>query len=91
MKETKKHYVICVRAEESTDVEVRKVYEVLPDDSAAKRGYLRVVDESGEDYLYPKECFASVQLPDEAVRAFTSSRKPRANGMKPTAQRTRRG
>jgi hypothetical protein len=52
MKETKKDYVICVRAEESADIEIRKVYEVLPDDSAEKRGYLRVVDESGEDYLY---------------------------------------
>ena len=92
MKETKRNYVVCVRAEESTDIEVRKVYEVLPDDSATKRGYLRVVDESGEDYLYPKECFASVQLPEEAVRAFTSPRPTRANkGMHPTAQKTRRG
>ena len=79
MKETKRHYVICVRAEEDADIEVRKVYEVLPDDSAAKRGYLRVLDESGEDYLYPKECFAPVQLPEEAVRVFTSSRPGRAN------------
>ena len=92
MKETKTNYVICVRAEESADIEVRRVYEVLPDDTAAKRGYLRVVDESGEDYLYPKECFASVHLPEEAVRAFTSPPHRRANtGMQPPAQKTRRG
>jgi len=89
MKETKRNYVICIRAEESADIEVRKVYEVLPDDSAAKRGYLRVVDESGEDYLYPKECFATVHLPENAVRALTSA--TRANtGTQPTAHRTRR-
>ena len=91
MKVTKANYVICVRAEVSEDIEVRKVYEVLPDDSAAKRGYLRVVDESGEDYLYPKECFAPVDLTGEATRAFTL-RPGRANkGMQPTAQKTRRG
>ena len=91
MKE-KTNYVICVRAEESADIEVRKVYEVLPDDTAGKRGHLRVVDESGEDYLYPKECFAPVQLPEEAVRAFTSRPHRRANtGMRPTAKKTRRG
>jgi hypothetical protein len=92
MKETKKDYVICVRAEESADIEIRKVYEVLPDDSAEKRGYLRVVDESGEDYLYPKECFAAVHLPEKTVQALTSPSPKRANtGMQPTAQKTRRG
>ena len=70
MKVTKTNYVICVHAEESEDIEIRKVYEVLPDDSAAKRGFLRVVDESGEDYLSPKKCFAPVDLTGEAVRAF---------------------
>jgi hypothetical protein len=91
VKVTKTNYVICVRAEESEDIEVRKVYEVLPDESAAKRGHLRIVDESGEDYLYPKGCFAAVDLPREAVRAFTS-RPGRANkGMQPSAQKTRRG
>ena len=89
MKEKKTNYVICVRADESADIEVRKVYEVLPDESAAKRGHLRVVDESGEDYLYPKECFASVHLPEEAVRAFTSP-PPRANKTLQPPSRARR-
>jgi hypothetical protein len=72
MKERKRNYVVCIRAEQSTDIEVRKVYEVLPDESAAKRRYLRIVDESGEDYLYPQECFVPIQLPEEAVRALAS-------------------
>ena len=93
MKEPKINYVICIRAEESADIEVRKVYEILPDELAAKRGYVRVVDESGEDYLYPKDCFAPVHLAEETVRALTSpSATKRANkGMQPTAHRTRRG
>ena len=60
MKESKRNYVVCIRAEESFDIEVRKIYEVLPDEVAAKRGYARVVDESGEDYLYPEEYFVPV-------------------------------
>ena len=41
-------------------LEVRKVYRSLPDPVAASRGFVRVVDESGEDYLYPSECFVAV-------------------------------
>ena len=72
MKGPKRNYVVCLRAEKSSDIEVRKIYEVLPDETAAKRGYLRVVDESGEDYLYPKDYFSPVQLPEKAVRALAS-------------------
>ena len=72
MKGSKRNYVVCLRAEESSDIEVRKIYEVLPDESAAKRGYLRIVDESGEDYLYPEEYFSLVQLSEKAVRALKS-------------------
>ena len=94
MKEPKRNYVICVFAEESSDIEVRKVYEILPDEIAAKRGYLRVVDESGEDYLYSKEWFAPVYLAEETVRALTrgpSLRKRTNTGTHPTAPKTRRG
>jgi hypothetical protein len=91
MKEKTKDCVICVRAEESSDIEVRKVYEVLSDDSAAKRGYLRVVDESGEDYLYPKECFASVHLPEKTVQALRSLPSRANTSMQPTARKMRRG
>ncbi len=47
-------FVLCVHPGDSEDLEIRKVYEVLPDPKALKEGYLRVVDESGEDYLYRK-------------------------------------
>ena len=56
-------FVLCVRNGGSGDLEVRKVYQVLPDRSATREGYVRVVDESGEDYLYPAEYFVTVRLP----------------------------
>ncbi len=71
MKESKRNYVVCIRAEESADIEVRKVYEVLADESAANRGYVRVVDESGEDYLYPSDFFRPIDVPAEVVEAFS--------------------
>ena len=42
---------------------MRKIYQVLPDESAAEDNYLRVIDESGEDYLYPADYFVEIQLP----------------------------
>lgn len=47
------------------------IYRVLPDDSAAKSNYVRVVDNEGEDYLYPAEYFMSIDLPDEIERALS--------------------
>ena len=61
-------FAICVADEGYDDLEVWKVYRVLPDTKAAEVGCLRVVDESGEDYLYPADRFEAVDLP-EKVRA----------------------
>ena len=61
----KKHFMICVdnRGYESS-LEVRKLYEVLTDRMAEKHHQIRVIDESGEDYLYPESFFAPVRLPN---------------------------
>ena len=56
-------FAICVRNDECADLELCKVYRVLPDERAAEDSYLRVIDESGEDYLYPESYFAFVELP----------------------------
>ncbi len=64
-------FVLCIRNGGSDDLEVRKVYQVFEDPSAAQDGYLRIIDESGEDYLYPAEYFVPVRLPaavSEALR-----------------------
>jgi len=60
----KRHFMICVdnRGYEAS-LEKRKLYEVLADKAPEKHHQIRVVDESGEDYLYPEKCFAPVRLP----------------------------
>jgi len=65
-------FVICLRNDDCIDLEVRKVYPVLPDAAAAKDGYLRVVDESGEDYLYPANYFVPVEVPLAARRVLSA-------------------
>jgi hypothetical protein len=63
----KNHKVaVCVENKDCEDLEKRKIYQVLPDDDAEKEGYFRVVDESGEDYLYPQSYFVLIPLPREA-------------------------
>lgn len=66
-------FVICIRNEDCEDLEPRKLYQVLPDEKAAEDGYLRVVDESGEDYLYPQDYFISIELPQVVEKALLSA------------------
>ncbi len=70
---TKRRYMVCVRNEGAEDLELRKIYVVLPDATAAKHRLIRVVDESGEDYLYPEKLFAAVELPAATKRAFAAA------------------
>jgi len=63
-------FVLCIENKDCDDLEKRKVYQVLPDDKAADEGYLRIVDESGEDYLYPESYFISVKLPRKVQEAL---------------------
>jgi hypothetical protein len=60
----KKHFMICVnnRGYEAS-LELRKIYEVISDKTAEKHHQLRVIDESGEDYLFPEDYFAPIRLP----------------------------
>jgi hypothetical protein len=51
-------------------LEVRKIYEQLPDSDAAESDQIRIIDESGEDYLYPASAFVRIQLPKDAERAI---------------------
>ncbi|MFA4828098.1 MAG: hypothetical protein WC855_00615 [Thermodesulfovibrionales bacterium] len=60
----RKHFMLCVdnRGYESS-LEIRKLYEMLSDRTAEKHHQVRVIDESGEDYLYPERYFAPIRLP----------------------------
>ncbi len=66
-----KSYVVCIRNDgyEGT-LELRKIYETLPDSRAAETDYLRVIDESGEDYLYPAGWFLEPDLPTSVELAL---------------------
>ena len=63
-------FAVCVENKDCETLEKRKIYHVLQDEEAEKEGYLRVIDESGEDYLYPQSYFVLVQLPREAQEAL---------------------
>jgi hypothetical protein len=84
-----KRYAICVENRGAADLEVRKVYRVLHDKDAAAAGYMRVIDESGEDYLYPVGYFVSVELPPKAKRVLTATRHP-AKPRSPSNKRLQR-
>jgi hypothetical protein len=66
---TELQFVICIKNEDCEDLELRKIYQVLPDEAAAEDNYLRVIDESGEDYLYPADYFVEIQLPKTVEKA----------------------
>jgi len=72
-KQTETEFVLCVDNQDSEDLEKRKIYRVLSDKKAEKDGYLRVIDESGEDYLYPSSYFVSVKVPRKAQDAFQAA------------------
>jgi len=64
-------FAICINNSGYVDdLKVRTVYQVLPDESAARSNYLRVIDETGEDYLYPASYFVFVEVPPEAAEAL---------------------
>lgn len=70
---TEPRFGICIQNQGCEDLELGKVYRVLPDESAAQEDYLRVIDESGEDYLYPADYFVPIALPQKAERILLSA------------------
>ena len=64
-------FVVCVRNQEyPASLEVRKLYPLLRDTAAARHRLVRIVDESGDDYLYPAEYFVALRLPHSVKRAL---------------------
>jgi hypothetical protein len=69
-----KQFVVCVQNEGySASLEKRKIYVALRDRAAEKHGQLRVIDESGDDYLYPKAFFRSIALPQSIRKAVLAA------------------
>ncbi len=72
MSDTHPRFVLCIDdGGYPASLEKRKVYRVVPDAEAEKHHCLRIVDESGEDYLYPADRFVPIELPQAAEAAFT--------------------
>jgi hypothetical protein len=64
-------FVVCIRNDEyPASLETKKLYEAVPDTDARKHGQVRVIDESGEDYLYPEDYFAPIKLPKATKEAL---------------------
>lgn len=75
MKRAEKSFVVCINNKGyPASLEIRKLYQSVPDERAAKLGQVRVIDESGEDYLYPAQYFAQVRLPDATEKAVLRAR-----------------
>ena len=72
-KPSESQFALCIENSECEDLEKRKIYRILPDAEAAQEGYLRVIDESREDYLYPAAYFIPVELPLNAQEALTAT------------------
>ena len=63
-------FAVCVSTDDPDLLTPRMIYQVLPDDSAARSDYVRVIDNEGEDYLYPAKYFVFVELPRAVERAI---------------------
>lgn len=67
-------YAICIDNQEyPASLEILKLYRIVPDRAAEKDGDVRVIDESGEDYLYPANHFVQVELPRQTIRLLNKS------------------
>lgn len=71
MNEDTHSYLLCVQNEGyEASLEKRKIYRRLADPKASARALVRVVDESGEDYLFPDAFFVPITVPERATHAF---------------------
>jgi hypothetical protein len=70
MKRTEPQFVVCVKNKNyAASLELRKLYQVVADRVAGKLNQIRIIDESGDDYLYPEDYFVPVRLPEAAEKA----------------------
>ena len=72
-RQSRPSFAVCVANKGCDDLQVWKLYRVLPDETAAAEGYLRVLDESGEDYLYPAGRFVVVKFPSAVEQKILTS------------------
>ena len=82
------NFAICVdNSEYPASLELHKIYQALPDEDAERDGDLRVIDESGEDYLFCAKCFVRLDVPEETEHLLVDSF---ARGLQPASRTTMR-
>ena len=79
VQQSSQSFALCVEDGGMEDLEARKLYQILPDREAAREGYIRVVDESGEDYIYPSGLFVPLRLPAAVARRLRGPVRPRSS------------
>ena len=63
-------FAICIKTDDADLLTPRRIYQVLPDESSARSHYVRVIDNEGEDYLYPADYFIFMEFPPEVTQAL---------------------
>lgn len=72
---TENRFVVCIKNNDyPASLEVRKIYQIIPDTQAKSHQMIRVIDESGEDYLYPTSYFVPIELPEAVEQDFSLAR-----------------
>ena len=67
-------FVVCIKnGSYAASLEVLKIYKKLPDKKAEEHNLIRIIDESGEDYLYPVDYFAPIEVPQVALDILTQA------------------
>ncbi len=77
-----KQFAICINSDDADLLTPRMIYRVLPDESAARSNYIRVVDNEGEDYLYPADYFIQIAFPQAIEQALLRVSRRTAVGHK---------
>ena len=72
-KPAESRFALCIENGDCEDLQKRTICQILPDEEAAREGYLRVVDESGEDYLYPESYFIVIERNRKAQEALAAT------------------
>ncbi|MEL6384553.1 MAG: hypothetical protein AAFQ89_19265 [Cyanobacteria bacterium J06626_18] len=66
-------FVVCIQNQDySASLEIRKLYQVMEDEQASQHNMIRIIDESGEDYLYPASYFATIEIPEGLQRMLAT-------------------
>lgn len=68
-----RQFAICIANNDCDDLQVLKIYQLLSDQKAAEEDYVRVIDDSGEDYLYPADCFITTEFSTDVKRQLVKA------------------